>query len=97
MDFEGRLLSNKKVVEEICRLCVPVVADNYHQVKENPRNKELFDEIKSWGGGLLWVVSPDKKLRKNINYRDAGTVANFLKLFSQACKELEKSKAGSDK
>ena len=88
MDFEGRVLSNKKVVEAVTAACIPVVADNPRQVKQAPRNPELFDLCEPWGG-LVWILSPDRKFRAAIDYSKTGTVAEFLKAFDVACAKLE--------
>ena len=86
MDFEGRVLSNKKVVEAVTSKCVPVVTDNHKQVTENPRNKGLFDLSEPWGG-LMWVMSPDRKFHQGIG--EAGTVDEFIRKFDAACHRLE--------
>jgi len=68
---------------------IPVVVDNYRQVKKNPRNPELYDEVDDWGAGIVWVVSPDKKYRRTLNYVKAGTVKAFIAMYDEACQALK--------
>ena len=83
------MLSRKEVHERIMATAIPVVVDNHWQVKENPRNPELYDEVDDWGAGIVWVVSADKKYRRTLNYVRAGTVKAFLRMYDEACKALK--------
>ena len=88
MEFEGRVLSDKKALEAVLARCIPVVTDNHYQVTENPRNKDLFEQTERWGG-LVFLVAPDRKTYVGINYSKCGTVENFLKEFDAACKQMD--------
>ena len=78
MEFEGRVLSDKKALEAVLARCIPVVTDNHYQVTENPRNKDLFEQTERWGG-LVFLVAPDRKPTSGLTTQ-MRTVENFLRI-----------------
>ena len=68
MEFEGRVLSDKKALEAVLARCIPVVTDNHYQVTENPRNKDLFEQTERW---RLYSGGPGPKTYVGINYPNA--------------------------
>ncbi len=55
-----------------------------------PRNPKLFDEATGWGGGIVWVCTPDKSKRAPIDYTGIGTVEEFLRRLDEAMKKIER-------